>query len=112
MNERVQTDEVVEYWQQIIAVIRQRGVLTEFPPQGDEIVPVADAFLLPDRCIFVLDMQRLAGIPHDIWLDPALWAQWQEVLGGRPVIVSTGGGLAITVARTPSADMQTSDRPD
>lgn len=103
MNERAQTDEVVEYWQQIIAVIRQRGDLIEFPPQGDEMVPVADAFLLPDRCIFVLDMQRLADISHDIWLDPTLWAQWQAALG-RQVLVSTGGGLAITVARAPSAE--------
>lgn len=111
MNQRVETEEVVEYWQQIIDVMRQRGLLTEFPPQGDEMVPVADAILLPDRCIFVLDMQRLAGIPHDIWLDPDLWAEWQEVLGGRPVMVSTGGGLAITVARAPSADTQTNEDP-
>jgi len=68
-------------------------------------LPVADALLLPDRCVFVLDMQHLAGISRKTWLDPALWAQWRVALQGRRVFVSGGGGgLAITVAREPGAD--------
>jgi hypothetical protein len=103
MSERTQTDEVVVYWQQIISTMRQRGLLTERSRQGDEMLPVADAILLPDRCIFVLDMQRLAGISREAWLDPGLWAQWRAALQGRRVSVSAGGGLAITVAREPGA---------
>ena len=103
MSERTQTDEVVEYWQRIIGTMRQRGLLGERPRRGVEMLPVADAILLPDRCIFVLDMQRLAGISRKAWLDPALWAQWQAALQGRRVSVSDGGGLAITVAREPGA---------
>jgi hypothetical protein len=103
MSERIQTDEVVVYWQRIIGTMRQRGLLTERPRQGGEMLPVADAILLPDRCIFVLDMQRLAGISSTAWLDPALWAQWRTALQGRRVSVSEGGGLAITVAREPGA---------
>jgi len=102
MSERTQTDEVVEYWQRIIGTMRQQGLL-ERPRQGGEMLPVADAILLPDRCIFVLDMQRLAGISRNAWLDPALWAQWRTALQGRRVSVSDGGGLAITVAREPDA---------
>ncbi len=102
MSERTQTDEVVGYWQQIVGVMRQLGLLTERPQQGGDMVPVADAILLPDRCIFVLDMQRLAGISRDVWLNPALWVQWEEALQGRRVSVSAGDGLALTVAREPT----------
>jgi len=69
MSERTQTDEVVEYWQRIIGTMRQRGLFGERPRRGVEMLPVADAILLPDRCIFVLDMQRLAGISRKAWLD-------------------------------------------
>lgn len=102
MSERTQTEEVAGYWQQIIDVMRQLGLLSERSQQGDERVPVADAILLPDRCIFVLDMQQLAGISRDVWLDPALWAQWEGALQGRRVSVSAGDGLALTVAREPT----------
>jgi hypothetical protein len=92
------------YWQQIIDTMRQQGLLGERPGLGgQEMLPVADAILLPDRCIFVLDMQRLAGISLSTWLDPALWAQWRAALQGRRVSVSDGNGLAITVAREPGA---------
>lgn len=107
MSERTQTEEVVGYWQQIIDVMRQMSLLTERTQQGDEQVPVADAILLPERCIFVLDMQQLAGIARDVWLDPALWAQWEEALQGRRVSVSAGGGLALTVAREPTQPLST-----
>lgn len=102
MSEITQTEEVVMYWQQIIDVMRQLDLLTERPQQGGGVVPVADAILLPDRCIFVLDMQRLASVSRDVWLDPALWAQWEEALQGRRVSVSAGDGLALTVAREPT----------
>ena len=110
MNERIQTDEVVRYWQQIIGVMREQGLLTESLQLGGELVPVVDAILLPDRCIFVLDMQQLAGIASDVWLDPALWEQWRTALQGRRVSVSTGAGLALTIARTPQRDAERSQR--
>ncbi|MBN2002067.1 MAG: hypothetical protein JXA21_01820 [Anaerolineae bacterium] len=102
MIQKTQTDEVVVYWQEIIATMRRRGLLTEQTRSDDEILPVADAILLPDRCIFVLDVQQLAGISHNVWMDPALWAQWRAALQGRAVFVSEGDGLAITVARKPA----------
>ena len=87
--------EVVRYWEQILTTLRQRGLLKQ------EQYPVADALLLPDRAIFILDMQRLGGIPREEWLDRRLWAQWRAALQGRRVIVSDRGGLAIQVARDP-----------
>lgn len=99
MIQKTQTDEVIVYWQQIIATLRQQGLLTEQPRLDDEKLPVADAILLPDRCIFVLDVQQLAGVSRNAWMDPALWAQWRAALQGRSVFVSEGDGLAITVAR-------------
>jgi hypothetical protein len=87
--------EVVRYWEQILTTLRQRGLLKQ------EQYPVADALLLPDRAIFILDMQRLGGIPREEWLDRQLWAQWRAALQGRRVIVSDRGGLAIQVARDP-----------
>jgi hypothetical protein len=93
------TDEVIVYWRQIVGTLGQRGLVKRRPRRGGAILPVADAFLLPDRCIFALDMQRLGGIPREEWLKRDLWAQWRAALQGRRVFVSDGGGLAITVAR-------------
>jgi hypothetical protein len=101
MSERNPTDEIVIYWRQIVGTLGQRGLVKRRPRQGSAILPVADAFLLPDRCIFALDMQRLGGIPREEWLKPELWHQWRAALQGRRVFVSDGGGLAITVAREP-----------
>jgi hypothetical protein len=95
------TDEVIIYWRQIVGTLGQRGLVKRRPRRGGAILPVADAFLLPDRCIFALDMQRLGGIPREEWLKRDLWAQWRAALQGRRVFVSDGGGLAITVARQP-----------
>jgi hypothetical protein len=100
-NERNTTDEVIIYWRQIVGTLGQRGLVRQRPRQGGVMLPVADAFLLPDRCIFALDMQRLGGIPREEWLKPELWRQWRAALQGRRVFVSDGGGLAITVARQP-----------
>jgi hypothetical protein len=97
------TGEVITYWRQIVATLNQRSLLRERPRQGGRVLPQADAILLPDRCIFALDMQRLAGIPREAWLDRALWDQWRAALQGRRCFVSDGGGLAICVDRQPGA---------
>ncbi len=95
------TGEVVVYWQQIVATLRERRLLRERPRQGGVILPEADAYVLPDRVVFVLDMQRLGGIPRETWLDEHLWRQWRAALQGRRVFVADGGGLAICVSRRP-----------
>lgn len=95
------TGEVTTYWSAITGTLSQRGLLRERPRRGGEVLPEADAYLLTDRAIYVLDLQRLGGIPRERWLDPSLWAQWRAALSGRRCFVSDGGGLAITVARQP-----------
>jgi hypothetical protein len=98
--------EVVQYWQRLVATLHQRGLLKERTVQGGYALPVADVILLPDRCIFILDMQRLAGIAREAWLDVKLREQWQAALQGRRVVVSDGGGLAVQVARQPGQKRQ------
>jgi hypothetical protein len=93
--------EVVGYWGALVATLNQRGLLRDRPQQGGKVLPEADALLLPDRCVFALDMQRLGGVSRERWLDTDLWAQWQAALQGRRCFVSDGGGLAICVAREP-----------
>jgi energy-coupling factor transporter ATP-binding protein EcfA2 len=95
------TGEVIRYWRQLLGTLAQRNLLKDKPKQGGKVLPVADAVLLPDRVIFALDMQRLAGIPRETWLQRELWAQWRAALQGRRCFVTDGGGLAITVARQP-----------
>ena len=97
------TGEVITYWRAIIGTLHQRGLLRERPRQGGLVLPEADAYLFTDRAIFVLDMQRLAGIPREEWLKRELWAQWRAALQGRRVFVTDSAGLAITVARRPGA---------
>jgi len=70
------------------------------------VVPEADGYLFLDRAVYVLDMQRLAGIPREKWLDVALWAQMRAALQGRRVFVSDGGGLAVCVARQPGTHVK------
>jgi hypothetical protein len=93
--------EIVGYWRGIVATLHQRGMLRDRPRQGGKVLPEADAILLPDRCIFALDLHRLGGIPREAWLSPELWAQWRAALRGRRVIVSDGAGLFIQVGRRP-----------
>ena len=95
------TGEVVTYWRAITGTLSQRGLLRERARQGGEVLPQADAYLVADRCVYVLDLQRLGGIPREKWLDAELWAQWRAALQGRRCFVSDGGGLAITVSRQP-----------
>jgi hypothetical protein len=97
----VVSNEVVGYWGAVVATLAQRGLLKDRPQRGGKIIPEADGFLLPDRVIFALDMQRLGGVSRERWLDADLWAQWQAALQGRRCFVSDGGGLAICVAREP-----------
>jgi hypothetical protein len=93
--------EIVGYWRGIVATLHQRGMLRDRPRQGGKVLPEADAILLPDRCIFALDLHRLGGISREAWLSPELWAQWRAALQGRRVIVSDGAGLFIQVGRRP-----------
>jgi hypothetical protein len=93
--------EIVGYWRGIVATLHQRGMLRDRPRQGGKVLPEANAILLPDRCIFALDLHRLGGIPREAWLSPELWAQWRAALQGRRVIVSDGAGLFIQVGRQP-----------
>lgn len=94
-------NEVIGYWGAVVATLHQRDLLKDRPRQGGKILPEVDAFLLPDRCIFALDMQRLGEIPREKWLERELWEQWRSALRDRRVFVSDGGGLAICVAREP-----------
>ena len=100
------TGEIVTYWRAITGTLSQRGLLQERPRRGGEVLPEADAYLVSDRCIYVLDLQRLGGIPRERWLDADLWAQWRAALSGRRCFVSDGGGLAITVARQPGTQQK------
>jgi hypothetical protein len=100
--------EIVGYWRGIVATLHQRGLLHDRPRQGGKVLPEADAILLPDRCIFALDLHRLGGIPREDWLSHELWAQWRATLQGRRVIVSDGAGLFIQVGRRP--DKRTAKR--
>ena len=100
------TGEVTTYWRAITGTLAQRGLLQERARRGGDVLPEADAYLVADRCVYVLDLQRLGGISRERWLDSKLWAQWRAALSGRRVFVSDGGGLAITVARQPGEQRQ------
>ena len=97
-------DDVILFWWAIIGALKRRELLAERPRPGAVQVPEADAYILPDRVVFVLDPQRLGGVPRDVWLDRRVWAEWREALGGRRVFVTESNGLAITVSRTPALD--------
>jgi hypothetical protein len=97
-------DEVSLFWWAIVGALKKRELLDARLRPGAVLVPEADAYVLPERVVFVLDLERLGGIPRDVWLDPEVWAEWREALGGRRVFASEGGGLAITVARAAPAD--------
>jgi S-DNA-T family DNA segregation ATPase FtsK/SpoIIIE len=69
------------------------------------IPEVETALILKDRIVYVLDMQRLAGVSRETWTeDKNLWKQWRAALEGRVVFVTDSAGLAITVARDPMLD--------
>jgi hypothetical protein len=89
---------VISVWQAIVSTLLQRGLLRERTRQGGVVLPKGIALLLPDRVVFLLDMQHLGGVSREAWLDRNLWAQCRAALEGRQIFVSDGGGLAITVA--------------
>ena len=97
-------DQVREFWRRMLITLRERGTLRERPRQGGYVIPeVESALVFDDRVVYVLDMQRLAGIPREAWTDDKnLWRQWRAALEGRVVFVTDSAGLAITVARDPS----------
>lgn len=94
-------DEVLRYWKRLVSTLAQRDMLRTRPRQGGAVLPQADVYILPERIVFVLDMQRLGGISREEWLNPDLWAQWRCALHGRPVFVTDSAGLAITIGRHP-----------
>jgi len=96
-------DEVILFWWAIVGTLKRRELIEEGTRPGAVQVPEADAYVLPDRVIFVLDTRRLGDIPREVWLDQRVWAEWREALGGRRVLVTGNGGLAITVSRTPAS---------
>jgi hypothetical protein len=75
----------------VLTTLRQRRMA----PGGD--VPRASALILPGRIVYVLDMQRLGGLSREKLLDEDFRAQLEDAMGGRRVVVTTGGGLAIQV---------------
>jgi hypothetical protein len=93
------------YWVGIKAALAQRGLLrqTQRTTGGDRepVVPQAFYLALEDRVAFILDMQRLAGVSREAWLDRRLWAQIRATLQGRPVFVADSAGLAVVVGRQP-----------
>ncbi len=89
-------NEAAMLWDGVIATLRQRGLLREQ-------TPVADGIILPDRVVFLLDMQRLGGVPREAWLDPRLRRQIRATLGGRPVVVTDSVGLAVQIGRFPTS---------
>jgi hypothetical protein len=78
-------------------------MLASRPKQGGVVVPRVDAYLMEDRILYMLDMQHLAGVSREAWLNRNFWKQCRAALGGRRFFVSDGGGLMITVAREPGS---------
>ncbi len=97
--------ETATYWQGIIGTLAQRGLLKQ-RQDGRKVIPQATAIVTPPFVAFVFDMQRLAGIPREKWLDPQLWAQTRAALQGRRVFVADSAGLAMVVARNPEQQHQ------
>lgn len=94
--------EVETLWRGVLTTLKQRGLLLARPQQGGYLVPEGvTPVVLPERIVFVLDMQRLGNIPRERWIEPALAAQIRATLGGHPVVVTDSAGLAIQIAREP-----------
>lgn len=93
--------EVVTYWRGIKGTLRGRGLLRQKRDDGTPVVPCTHALVLPDRVCFILDMNRLAGISREKWLDRDLWLQIRATLRGRRTYVADSAGLALVVAREP-----------
>ncbi|MEA3309651.1 MAG: FtsK/SpoIIIE domain-containing protein [Chloroflexota bacterium] len=96
--------EARHYWKMILSTLHQRGELQKRPRQGGYVVPqLTVTLLLPQRIIYILNMQKLGGISRETWAaDLDLWRQWRAALDGRVVFVTDSAGLAITVGRDPA----------
>lgn len=95
--------EVFDYWRALTGTLEQRNLLKQKAQDGRPVKPQAVAIVdqAGDRVLYLLDMQRLAGVSRERWLDRDLWKQWRAALRGRRVAVADGYGLVICVARTP-----------
>jgi hypothetical protein len=100
-NQPASYSEVVTYWRGLIATLKQRGMLRQKRENRTAVIPSAEALVLPDRVIFLLDMNRLAGISREDWLDRDMWLQLRATLRGRRCFVADSAGLAVVVAREP-----------
>jgi DNA segregation ATPase FtsK/SpoIIIE-like protein len=80
----------------VVTTLRQRGLI-----RGAETPKVWLVVCLPERIIYLLDMERLAGVPIEKWEDPNLKRQLQAAAAGRRVVVTTEGGIAVQIARNP-----------
>jgi hypothetical protein len=95
-----QYTEVTTYWRACVGTLAQRGLLRQ-RKDGQKVIPQAVAIVEPARCVFVLDMLRLAGVSREVCLNSDLWAQIRAALQGRRCFVADGGGLAVVIAREP-----------
>ncbi len=94
--------DVATLWRGVLTTLKQRGLLLPRPQQGGYLVPEGVLpVVLPERVIFVLDMQRLGNIPRERWVEPELAAQIRATLGGHAVVVTDSAGLAVQIARAP-----------
>jgi len=98
-----QHSEVVTLWRGVVGTLAQRGLLKQ-RQDGTKVIPQAVGVVEPERVSFVLDMQRLGGIPREKWLDPDLWAQVRAALQGRRCFVADSAGLALVVGRAPDQE--------
>lgn len=92
--------EIEGYWNGVLETLRAGGYLLPRPQQGGYVVPEAAPLLLPDYCIFLLNMQRLGNVARERWLEPQLTERISQGLGGRAVAVAYAEGLALIVARS------------
>jgi DNA segregation ATPase FtsK/SpoIIIE-like protein len=88
------------YWRGVRSALAQRGMLKK-RKDDSYIPPCAQAVVLPDRVVFLLDMNRLAGISREQWLNEDLWLQIRATLQGRRTFVADSAGLALVIAREP-----------
>jgi|GEM_PF-5578086 len=93
-------DEAILLWWTIVATLKQNDLWADRAQPDKMVVPEADALVLPDRIVFILDPERPGGIQRSEWLDAGTRARLEEALGGRRVVISEADRLAVSVART------------
>lgn len=92
--------EIEGYWSGVLETLRTSGYLLPRPQRGGYVVPEAAPLLLPEYCVFLLNMQRLGNVARERWLEPQLAERISQGLGGRAVAVAYAEGLALIVARS------------